>query len=573
LRAPEDAGNAPAIAGQSALASALVVVAALLPYLNTLRNDFTFDDLPVIRENPALHGSLRELVTWVYDPGGYRPLTMLTYAANARLGESAFGFHLVNMALHALVSVVAFGLARRVLASEAGALAAALVFAVHPIHTEAVTSVVGRAELLAAFLSLVALLAAARAEGARHPARWKAASLASFAAALLAKESALAALPLIGVLYWHSAARPRLRVLAARLVPYALVASAYLGLRIAVVGSLGLPAPPHFVDNPLAYEPGPVRVRTALVILWQYISQLVLPLRLSADYSFAQIVPAFSPFDARFLIATALFAVLAAGLAVAARRAPVLIVAACFAALPLALTANLLFPIGTIRAERLLYMPSFGFCLACGWLVSRIPPARRRASAVLIGLLVALLGVRSWVRNRDWRDNLRLFTATVEASPNSSKAHYNLGVALRDAGRVDDAMLHYRRSFQIYPDATVAFSIGKLFDLERNREAALAWYERAADLDWSLGKAHTNLGVLHYEQGRLDSSEAALLTALRVEPEDVPARINLAIALFAQDRREEARFAIGEIEPAAIHDQAVLEHHAEAKRSLQEVRR
>jgi tetratricopeptide (TPR) repeat protein len=551
--------------------SVLVGTVAVLPYLNALPNDFTFDDLPVIRDNPAMRGPLSELLTWASEPGWYRPLTMLSYAANAHLGVGPFGFHLINIALHSLASIAVFALARRLLASEAGALATALVFATHPIHTEAVTSVVGRAELLAALFALGALLAAARADGASRPSPWRAVSLAAFAAALLSKESALATLPLVGVLHCWLAAPPRLRRLASLLVSYVLVASAYLGLRLLVVGSLGLPAPPDFMDNPLAHVSWPARVGTAAVILWQYLSQLVFPLQLCADYSWAQIEPLASPFDWRVLTAVALFAVLLAGLFTTARRAPELIVAACFAFLPLALTGNVLFPIGTIRADRLLYMPSVGWCLACGWLVSLVRRDRWRASAVALGVIVALLGARSWVRNRDWQDSVSLFTATVEASPRSAKAHYNLGVALRDAGRLEEAMVHYGKSLDIYPDSEkAAFAIARIHDLQGRRAAALAWYERAARLDWSLVRAHTNQGVLHYAQGRLDSAEASLLTALRLDPEDPYARINLAIALLAQHRLVEARFVLGGIDLRGIHDQDFLEHWAETSRALKD---
>ena len=151
--------------GGGASRSAVIAVAAIVPYLNALPADFTFDDVGVISENVAVQiHPAADLLTYVYYPGGlYRPLTMLTYAANASIDARPWGYHLVNVVLHALVSIAVFFLARRLLDSAVAATVAALLFAVHPIHTEAVTGIVGRAELLAALGVLVSLLAVARA--------------------------------------------------------------------------------------------------------------------------------------------------------------------------------------------------------------------------------------------------------------------------------------------------------------------------------------------------------------------------------------------------------------------------
>src|SRR5262245_1116481 len=125
----------------TALQSAFVALVAVLPYLNALPADFTFDDVGVIRDNSAVQAlPAADLLHYVYEPGAlYRPLTMLTYAANTRVSGAPFGFHLVNVVLHALVTVAVFLLALELLASRVAATAAALLFAVHPIHTEAVT--------------------------------------------------------------------------------------------------------------------------------------------------------------------------------------------------------------------------------------------------------------------------------------------------------------------------------------------------------------------------------------------------------------------------------------------------
>src|SRR5512143_1191776 len=166
-------------------AFAAIALLAALPYLNALGGDFVFDDVGVIRDNPAVQRDAPwRVFTTVYEPGAlYRPLTMLSYVANARADRGPLGFHAVNVALHVAVAIAFYALALQLLAAPHAAWIAAALFAVHPIHTEAVSGIVGRAELLAALAGLAALLALTEALDATGPARrrWLVASWTAFA--------------------------------------------------------------------------------------------------------------------------------------------------------------------------------------------------------------------------------------------------------------------------------------------------------------------------------------------------------------------------------------------------------
>jgi hypothetical protein len=142
-----------------------IALLAALPYLNGLNGDFVFDDVGVIRDNPVIQRDPAwRVFTTVYEPGAlYRPLTMLSYVANARVDADPVGFHAVNVLLHVAVALAFYALALQLLAAPTAAWIAAALFAVHPIHTEAVTGIVGRAEILAALAALGSLLALARA--------------------------------------------------------------------------------------------------------------------------------------------------------------------------------------------------------------------------------------------------------------------------------------------------------------------------------------------------------------------------------------------------------------------------
>ena len=181
----------------------LLVVLAMLPYANALSAGFTFDDEPDIQKNPAITGGLdlARIVAAPLPPGTiYRPFAVLTFALNERLAPgNTVAYHGVNVLLHAGVAVLVFVLAIRLFGSVRTAQIAAVLFALHPVHTEAVTSLVGRTELLAALFGLAAILSMDRADTAAHwPARVSLylLSLTSFSLALFSKESALVVVPL-----------------------------------------------------------------------------------------------------------------------------------------------------------------------------------------------------------------------------------------------------------------------------------------------------------------------------------------------------------------------------------------
>jgi len=569
-----------------------IAVLAGLPYLNTLSAGFTFDDLLVIRWNRLIrgaHASVQALCTSAHPPAGlYRPLTMLTYLANAQTNDSAWAYHAANLVLHILVAVCVFRLAFLLIPDGTSATITAALFAVHPIHTEAVSSVVGRAELLAALFVLVSLLAFIHAERSEGWNRWALISMFAFALAVNSKESAIACVLLFPVVsYWqrgtdtigaaggpsgasHRGACPRFsRVM----LPYVVIALGYIALRRTIVGAFTLPpgAEPTLLDNPLAHVPFLSRAATAIVVLWQYVSALAFPLHLSADYSFNQIAVVTTSGDPEFLLSMAGFAVLAILLALNVRRAPGLLLAAAFLVIPMALTANVLFPIGTIKAERLLYLPSFGWCLACGVLVRHLSARPRKIALVVMTVIIGLFSARTWLRNFDWHDNFTLFTASVQTSPRSAKVYSNLGQRYLRRGRLDEAMLHYKQALAILPSFDKpAYGIGLVYERQSNPVLAALWYERALTSNWGFASAHYRLGAARMELRDLIGAEAAFRTGLQIEPHDPKLLIALAMARLSQGFYAEAHFLTEEARPLVQDQQEVQERFGSALLALDE---
>ncbi len=527
-----------------ALQVAVVAATALLVYANALGNGYAFDDQWVIQDNPIVQAySWPEIFTSTYSPGPvYRPLTLLTFAIGERLGINPLAGHAFNVLLHALASCLVYALAMRLQTRRGAAFAAAMLFAVHPIHTEAVAGLVGRAELLGALSALTALLCFARSlENTRRAGLWLAASISVFAIGPFAKENTLTILPLI--ILWHWYKRPNDTLVQRVAVGGAFVAAAlfYLSIRLYVTKALTYPTPFPPLDNPLAHVPSGVRISTAVVVLFDYAGLLLAPLVLSADYSFNQVKLVSSALDPRFLLAAAVFAVFALALWLGRRRHPVLIACASFFACTLSLTSNLLFPIGTIKAERLLYLPSVGFCIAVGYAAATMAGRWPRQTRAMLAAVLLLLAGRTWARNWDWRDNATLFAATVQSAPDSAKAQYNYGTVLQDRGEIDDAMHHFRAALSIYPMyRQAAFAIGKAYELKHIPAGALHWYAKATEIDWETTSAHLQTGLIRQQLGEYAAAEAAFRTGLDQQPDNPFLLLALGATRMQQGDRWEA---------------------------------
>jgi len=425
-----------------------LAAAFLLPNLGALACGFVFDDRVLIVENEALHlHSLRQIAhLWTSgywpDPRGqelYRPVSETLWALVWAMGGGAHPalYHAVGLALGLAVVLLLYRFLVEFHAPPRVAFIAALLFALFPIHTEATTSVVGSAELLAAAFALGALILYSRG----HPVP----ALALFALAVFSKESAatFAALPL-AFPFVRARESPRFRTpLLAGAGAAAVVTLALVAHRAVSRGSL---IPP--IDNPMALVGAGPRILTALWVQCLYVFKTVLPLTLSADYSYKQIPLVMGLADARAWAGLALAgAAIVAALGLRQLRPAVLAYAVLFSA-----TANVLFPIGTMMGERLVYAPSLGLALLLAILLAR----SRHWRAVLVAVAL-LYGARTAVRNLDWLNADRFYTRMAETSPASAKAQYSLGTLRAARGDDASAILAYDRAIAIYPPYPEAY--------------------------------------------------------------------------------------------------------------------
>jgi tetratricopeptide (TPR) repeat protein len=424
------------------LALCLLLLAA---YSNSFHGGFTLDCTRLLRLDNRIQQVtaqnidkiLHHTYWWPYGESGiYRPLSTLSYMFNYAVlgnGERSTGYHWTNFLLHLLNVLLVYALGLRLMGTRGRAFAVAALWSVDPVLTESVTYVVGRPELLAGAGVLggfLLYLIGTETTGVRRLAALGGATAAT-AIGVFSKESGVAVAGVIAIyeLAWWKERR-HVRGRFAGLIAVAVPIAAMLYLRLQVLAA-SAPARFPFLDNPMV-NAGFIEGRlTAIALLARYLWRLACPLTLSADYSYAQI-PVF-----RGTVTDWICCLVAAALAVAVIRSyrsnRTAFFFAGFAGVTFLPASNLFFPIGTIMAERFLYLPAIGFCACLVLLCGAIPRKWRLAAPVILGLLVAAYAARTWVRNWDWSDDLHMARALVQSSPNSFKTRKTLAFLLYHA--------------------------------------------------------------------------------------------------------------------------------------------
>ncbi len=532
--------------------AALVAAAGIGVFLNSLSNGFALDDLPMVRDNPAIVSPLGipSLFVQPYWPGGetsglYRPLTVASFAVNrALLGSGALGFHLLNVLLHGLVCALAWFAVRRAGLRIGAATAAGMLFAVHPLHVEAVANVVGRAELLAAAGVLGAWLAhrrAAEAEAPRRAIAWSALACCLYLGALLSKEGALLA-PLVFLA--DDRFRGRSRSGRARIAPYlgyAVALALALALRLNALGALRGAEDVAFIDNPALAHGAASRVGTALWVLVRYAGLFVWPARLSSDYSYDAIPAVTSLADPRWLAGLALAGIWLALALRGWRRSRAVLFGTLIAALTLLPSSNLLFASGTLMAERLTYLPSLGGCVLVGCAIAPLLERRRSLALALMVAAVVPLAVRSWQRNPAWKDNETLTRIDLQTQPRSAKLWAGAGIVHQQNGRAEEARRDYEEALGIYPDyAQVRYNLGELLADQGQIDEAIDQLRRAAAIAPSNPRPYKTLARLLQRSGRMQEAIEAFRRGIELDRSDHRLRFDLGSALLASGQRAAA---------------------------------
>ncbi len=430
---------------------ALLSVAVTSPSLDY---GFVYDDQQVIVDRkPFWEEGWREFLHTRHWGTG-RHLSLLSLDLDRSDPLSPRPFHRSNVLLAAAVSVAVLLLALELGAGMAAAVLAAMLFAVHPAHADTVASLVGRAQLLATLgviLGLLIHLRGLRHGNERSPLRLLGGGLCFFLA-LHSKESA-AVLPLLLLLHHFTIGQAAGRRLPwATLLTYALAFALWLSTTLPLLSGI---TPIPFVDNPLASMAWWERIPKASLILWQYLSLLLLPTQLLPNRGFAVTNPGLGA----AVGGLAAWIVLLIAVLRYRLRFPRAAFCGLWFVVAFAATSNLVFPIGTIMAERLLYLPSVGLCIASTmWLdeldrvcASGIARWIRRSAVTLAAATVVLLAFLYDARARVWTSQDYYHEQAAAQSPASAKAYYDLAAQCLARGDAAGAESAYRRALDIIP--------------------------------------------------------------------------------------------------------------------------
>ncbi|XP_067855411.1 protein O-mannosyl-transferase TMTC3 [Heptranchias perlo] len=575
----------------------LLTGVVIVCYWNGTSCGFVFDDVSAILDNKDLHPStpLKNLfrndfwgtpMTEERSHKSYRPLTVLTFRLNYLFSElnSAF-YHLLNLVLHAVVCIIYLKVCQLFL-DKRSSLIASLLFAVHPIHTEAVTGVVGRAELLSSIFFLAAFLSYTKSKGPNNSIVWTpiVVTVILVAVATLCKEQGITVIGICFVYEIFVAQGFTLHVLGEivihlvrgkgnlpswvlqtliKLIFLMLSTLLLVIIRVQVIQSQ-LPVFTRF-DNPAAVSPSPARQLTFNYLLPLNGWLLLNPSELCCDWTMGTIPLVESFLDIRNL-ATVIFYFLLGLLILYSLRYPgessrAVIMALSFMVLPFIPASNLFFPVGFVVAERVLYVPSMGFCLlvAHGW--TKIAGARNLKKLSWIGLTILLVAHTSKTiyRNWDWESEYTLFMSGLKVNENNAKLWNNVGHALENEHNYGKALKYFIQATRVQPDDIGAhMNVGRTYkNLNKTKEAEAAYMlakslmpqvipgkKYAARVAPNHLNVYINLAnLIRGNESRLEEADQLYRQAISMRPDFKQAYINRGELLLKMDRPLEAKDA------------------------------
>jgi tetratricopeptide (TPR) repeat protein len=518
----------------------LIACLAFAVFAATLHAGFVWDDKMQVVRNQALkdlHSFPRFFTTGVWGllyshivANYYRPIMYVLYSVIFHLfGLHAGGFHLASVVLHVLDTVLVYLVTLRLFRSSRMALIAGLIFAVHPVHTEAVAWIAAVPELIFTFFYLLAFYFYLKAEEARGSAwLWRMASLLLFFVSLLSKEMAFT-LPLLLIVYEYLYLKKRFADGMRRVAWYFIPAGVCLAMRFHALKGF---APMHKFTEMSPYE----FVLSVVALVGQYWWKLVAPVRLNAFYVFE---PSRSVLDPQVWLALAA----EAGLGWAMWRlwrsgnTQWFSIAWVFLTLIPVLYIN---GVGlNAFTERYLYLPSMGFCWLIAYLLPRI--RRKGLATALAVVLTALFSARTVARAEVWNNEFDLDSNAVEESPSSFLMHNQLGVALVEKGRIAEARDEFLTTLRLAPDNGDAHqNLADLYVDSRNFDEAVAEYRLALGVKPEDPVLRTHLGYALFLKGETDSAIVQLNEGLRIQPEYYDAYKYLGMAHYRRGATEEA---------------------------------
>ena len=532
---------------------ALIVLAGLAAYGNSLTGSFIFDDEYFIVDNDVIRSPwpIRPLVadtSWES-----RLVVMLSLALNYAIGGlDVFGYHLVNLAIHLMAGLTLFGLLRRTLklvpqysaepiAADFLAVAVALIWLVHPLQTQSVTYVIQRTESLMGLFYLVCLYCVLRGSQASRSWPWYVAAVAACWLGMGTKQVMVTA-PVVVLLYDRTfLAGSWKEVLRRRWALYLGFVPALVWLCVVTVraASRAVPASAGFSMEGITKLD---YLGTQGGVILHYLRLAFWPDRLCLDYRW----PMADSARAIFLPGAVVAALLVASL-ITIRYRPRLGFLGLSFFLILAPTSSIM-PIIDMAAERRMYLPLVALVVlvvfTCDVLARRFvrdPRFRTVLEAGALVIVVVPLALRTIDRNGDYQDPVAMWKDVLATAPHNARAHLNLGYVRIRQGNIDDAITDYTHAIRLNPDFSKAYyNRGVAYGSQGDKDQAITDYTHAIRLNPDYADAYYNRGIAYRSQGDNNQAIIDYTHAIHVNPDYADAYYNRGIAYNSKGDYDQA---------------------------------
>lgn len=535
--------NIPDILTTDSSVAILLALFAFIIYANTLGHGFVLDDDLVCRLNPSVQQGLSGISdifssSWYEAFSGekdryYRPMMVASFAIEHQwFGFNPFVFHLNNVLLFGICIFLMYYLLRKLIPTQHKSIiiVACLLYAAHPIHTEVVANIKGRDELFA-FLGLLGMLLSSMHYNKTKNKAYLLLSLCSFLFALLSKESSIAFLGLIPITQYFFTS-DRLKDIVIRTIPYAILAFSYLFLRAQIINTS--PPPFDLIDNTLLSASTLLeRVATTFYMLGLYIKLLFVPNPLCYDYSFNQI-PIVSFTNLRVLISVFLVSFLIIYSLLKLKTKDIFSFSILWIICTFIITSNIFFLIGTTFAERLMFIPSLGFCVGITFLLNVLAKRyNQKRHQLFLGVsapIIIIFALLTINRNQDWKSNEVLFSTDIINASQNSRAQSHYAKILYDksqqSGSVDakqllnKAISSYQESIVIYPGNPQTYqNLGLAFTKLGDEKNALEAYTNGLKVKSDYSPLYINRAHVFYNSGRYKMAIDDLIKAEQITPD------------------------------------------------------
>lgn len=558
---------------QNWLIALAIAAFAFLLYANTLGHDYALDDFSVIKENYVVKKGVAGIPTiwkthyrfgyWNSKASLYRPMTLTVFAMIWSISkDSTMLYHLVNVLFFSGTCLLLFLTLRRLLPKRniLLPLAISLLFAAHPIHVEVVANIKALDDIMSFFFCLLAINLLWRYLDNKGL-LWMILSVFCYGIALFSKEGSITFLAIFPLaIYFFTKEKISKTVLLT--LPYLIPVVLYLIARHRIVGSLTGDDAISFLDNILMGTDSKAnQIATAFMLAGKYLVNLVAPYQLGHDFGYNQIKT--SNFtDWRVLISLVAYVGMGLFAVWQLTKKNIIAFGILFFLITFSLVSNIIFPIGTSYGDRLMYMPSFGFCVAFAATIFhflKVDTSNLKSNAMpliksnlvpmgIIGLFTLLFAIKTISRNPAWKNSYTLYKTDVEKFNDGAKLNYHYGLELVKKGLdakdptekqkwLNESQRAFEKAIEIYPKYHDAYGqLGLAYYRKNDYNKALELYNQSISYKPNSPKVYSNMGIIYYNRGDMAKAQEVYEKAVKLDPKMVDARRNLG-SVYAMSKR------------------------------------